>query len=95
MQYGTFGITGAAFALFTYGTPALDWSQWGASFTGGSMSLGVWTHVAATSTSGTVTLFQDGRAVASQALFPTTTRQPARPSTSAARAPIRRRRWTA
>jgi Concanavalin A-like lectin/glucanases superfamily len=69
-QYGTFGTTGAAFALFTYGTPSLYWSQWGSSFTGGSISLGVWTHVAATSASGTITLFQDGRAVASQALFP-------------------------
>jgi hypothetical protein len=70
VQYGTFGTTGAAFALFTYGTPALYWSQWGASFTGGSMSIGVWTHIAAKSSAGTVTLFENGEPVASSALSP-------------------------
>jgi hypothetical protein len=70
VQYGTFGTSGAAFALFTYGTPPLYWSQWGASVAGGSMSTGVWTHVAATSTAGTITLFEDGKAVASGAVSP-------------------------
>jgi hypothetical protein len=70
VQYGTFGTIGAAFALFTYGTPALYWSQWGASFTGGSMSIGVWTHIAATSRAGTITLFENGEPVANQALSP-------------------------
>lgn len=72
-QYGTFGTEGAAFALFTYGSPALYWSQWGASFTGGAMTLGAWTHVAVTSAAGKITLFIDGSAVASEALLPYST----------------------
>jgi len=70
VQYGTFGTVGAAFALFTFGSPSLYWSQWGASFTGGSMSIGVWTHIAVTSSARAITLFEDGQVLTSQALSP-------------------------
>lgn len=69
-EYGEDGTAGGTFEVFTWGTPAINWSQWGGDFSGGSMSIGVWTHVAATSTAGTITLFQNGVQVASQALFP-------------------------
>jgi concanavalin A-like lectin/glucanase superfamily protein len=69
-QYGTFGTTGAAFAIFTYGTSAITWSQWGSGCTGGAVTIGVWTHIAATSSAGTVTVYQNGGAVASIALSP-------------------------
>jgi hypothetical protein len=69
-QYGTFGRTGAAFAIFTFGTSAIYWSQWGSSFTGGSMRIGAWTHIAATSSAGTITLYQDGTPVGSRSLSP-------------------------
>jgi hypothetical protein len=34
------------------------------------MSIGVWTHIAATSRAGTITLFENGEPVANQALSP-------------------------
>jgi hypothetical protein len=69
-SYGSPGTDGSVFAALTWGTPLIYWTQYGASFSGGSMSVGVWSHIAATSESGTITLYQDGVAVGSQAVLP-------------------------
>ncbi len=69
-EYGTLGTVGAAFSIYTRGTPTLTWSQWGSSIGGGSMSIGTWTHVAVTSTGGTIALFENGTQVATQAIVP-------------------------
>jgi hypothetical protein len=59
---------GSMFELYASGT-SLDWSKWNSDITGGSMSPGVWTHVAATIMAGSLTLFLDGEQVASEPLY--------------------------
>ena len=67
-QYGTLGNGGETFIVLTRGTPQLIFSQWGGAVVGGAMSVGTWTHVAVTSTSGVIALYENGQQVADQAI---------------------------
>jgi hypothetical protein len=52
------------------GDPAqVFWSQWGSSFSGGSVVVGRWHHVAASSEGTVTTLYLDGIAVGSSSIF--------------------------
>ena len=62
--YGNFGSANAVFEVYGFGGQ-IAFSQWGTSVSGGTLRVGQWQHIAATSQGGFVTLYVDGQRVAS------------------------------
>jgi hypothetical protein len=67
-SYGALGAATGAYALFLWGSPSVVFSQWGQSFSGGTMNLRTWTHLAAVTSGSTTTIYVNGTPVTAQAL---------------------------